>query len=116
MDVTEEDVAGYCHLFAHALAVAVPSEMQAGIVAAETREDGNRWHYGLLLEDGRVLDSKGGWPSIHAFREAANEKWERDFRVSFVGSIPEKEIECFEWPVRAKCRRYAHDLIKQTDL
>jgi hypothetical protein len=115
MDVNEEDVAGYCHLVAHALAAAVPSEFQVGIVAAETRKGGKRWHYGLLLEDGRVLDSKGGWESVHAFREAANEKWDRNFRVAFA-DIEIEEVMCFGWAIRAKCRCYAYDLIEQANL
>jgi len=114
--IDEDAVAGLCHLVAYEIDETLPDEeIGSWIVALETKESAKKWHYGVLLEDGRILDSKGGWDSIDDFREAANETWEHNFRV-VMADVPEEEVEIFNETDRRKARGYARKLIESTDL
>lgn len=109
--MSPEQVTGLCHLVAYYLDKMLDD---AEIIAVETKAGGRKWHYGVLLEDGRVLDSKGGWKSVGAFRAAANAKWDRDFRVVFA-DVPEEEVEIFDGYEARKARTYADQLVINHD-
>ncbi len=100
-----DEVNGLCHLVAYAAEKMEGGEF-VGVAIGE-----RVWHYGIVLEDGTVLDNKGKWKSEAAFVEASKNRWSEDFDKVYP-EVRKEEIEIFSAEEHRKAREFAKDFLK----